>query len=70
LTSLTTSFSIDIMGIEKKLNPKDQINARKRYHILFSLILILVIIAFKYLIKDESVIAKLFKFAGFTYGPL
>ncbi|MBW1298831.1 sodium:solute symporter [Aquimarina litoralis] len=70
LTSLTTSFSIDIMDIEKKLAPKDQIKARKRYHILFSLILVLVIIAFKYIIKDESVIAKLFVFAGYTYGPL
>jgi hypothetical protein len=32
--------------------------------------LIFVIIAFKYIIKDESVIAKLFVFAGYTYGPL
>lgn len=70
LTSLTTSFSIDIMDIEKKLNLEDQIKARKQYHILFSLLLILVIIAFKYVIKDESVIAKLFVFAGYTYGPL
>jgi len=29
-----------------------------------------VIVAFKYIIKDESVIAKLFVFAGYTYGPL
>lgn len=70
LTSLTTSFSIDIMDIEKKLHPEDQIKARKKYHILFSLLLILVIIAFKYVIKNESVIAKLFVFAGYTYGPL
>lgn len=34
------------------------------------MVLILVIITFKYLIKDESVIAKLFVFAGYTYGPL
>lgn len=43
---------------------------RKRIHVLISLVLILVIIAFKYVIKDESVIAKLFVFAGYTYGPL
>src|SRR5690606_18209367 len=31
---------------------------------------ILVIIIFKYVIADASVIAKLFVFAGYTYGPL
>ncbi|MDY8137868.1 sodium:solute symporter [Aquimarina sp. 2201CG5-10] len=70
LTSLTTSFSIDIMDIEKKHSEKDQVKARKQYHILFSVILVLVIIAFKYIIKNESVIEKLFVFAGYTYGPL
>ncbi|MDO6597615.1 sodium:solute symporter [Oceanihabitans sp. 2_MG-2023] len=70
LTSLTTSFSIDILDIEKKHNPEKQVQIRKRIHILISLILILVIIAFKYIIKDASVIAKLFVFAGYTYGPL
>ncbi|WP_074408177.1 MULTISPECIES: sodium:solute symporter [Aquimarina] len=70
LTSLTTSFSIDILDIEKKYSPADQVKTRKKIHILFSFILVLVIIAFKYLIKDESVIAKLFVFAGYTYGPL
>ncbi|MBG6128747.1 Na+/proline symporter [Aquimarina sp. EL_43] len=70
LTSLTTSFSIDILDIEKKYSPADQVKTRKKIHILFSFILVLVIIAFKYIIKDESVIAKLFVFAGYTYGPL
>ncbi len=70
LTSLTTSFSIDILDIEKKYNKKQQVSIRKRIHVLISLLLILVIIAFKYIIKDESVIAKLFVFAGYTYGPL
>ena len=70
LTALTTSFSIDILDIEKKFDVKKQVKIRKQIHILVSFILILVIIAFKYLIKDESVIAKLFVFAGYTYGPL
>ncbi|WP_459211833.1 sodium:solute symporter [Aquimarina rhabdastrellae] len=70
LTSLTTSFSIDILNIEKKYDTKKQIALRKQIHILFSLILALVIIVFKYIIKDASVIAKLFVFAGYTYGPL
>ncbi len=70
LTALTTSFSVDILDIEKKYDTIKQVVIRKRIHILISLLLILVIISFKYLIKDESVIAKLFVFAGYTYGPL
>ena len=70
LTSLTTSFSIDILDIEKKHSPEKQVRIRKRIHVIISIVLILVIIAFKYIIKDASVIAKLFVFAGYTYGPL
>ncbi|MGS2740141.1 sodium:solute symporter [Sinomicrobium sp. M5D2P17] len=70
LTSLTTSFSVDILDIEKRYDEKKQVRIRKRVHILTSLVLILVIITFKYIIKNESVIAKLFVFAGYTYGPL
>ena len=70
LTSLTTSFSIDILNIEEKYDAAKQVIVRKKIHILISIILILVIIIFKYIIKNESVIAKLFVFAGYTYGPL
>lgn len=70
LTALTTSFSIDILDIEKKYDEKKQVQIRKRIHILISLLLIFVIIIFKYVIADASVIAKLFTFAGYTYGPL
>ncbi|MEO8773235.1 MAG: sodium:solute symporter [Gelidibacter sp.] len=70
LTALTTSFSIDILDIEKKYDAAKQITIRKRVHIMISLVLIVVIVAFKYVIKDESVIAKLLVFAGYTYGPL
>lgn len=70
LTSLTTSFSIDILEIDKKKDEKDQIKTRKRIHVLFSFILIATILIFKYFIADESVIAKIFTFANYTYGPL
>jgi len=70
LTSLTTSFSIDILDIEKKFPKDKQVKVRKQIHIAFSILLIMIIIGFKYIIKDESVIAKLFVFAGYTYGPL
>ena len=70
LTSLTTSFSIDILDIEKKYDEQKQVRIRKRIHIIISIVLVLVIILFKYVIADASVIAKLFTFAGYTYGPL
>ena len=70
LTSLTTSFSIDILEIDKKENNQAKEKTRKKIHILFSLILIATILVFKYFIADASVIAKIFQFAGYTYGPL
>ena len=70
LTSLTTSFSVDILEIQKRKEKQQQEKIRKKIHVLFSLILVAVILIFKYFIADESVIAKIFTFAGYTYGPL
>ena len=68
LTSLTTSFCIDFMDIEKKkLRTQKQI--RFRTHILMSLILVIVIIIYKNYLST-SVIDSLLIIAGFTYGPL
>ncbi len=70
LTALTTSFSIDILDIQKKnISKKQKERIRISVHLLISIILGLVIIAFKFL-NNESVISALFKFAGYTYGPL
>ena len=69
LTSLTTSFCIDIIEIDKKPY-EEQKKTRKQIHILFSIVLIIVIIIFDTLFKDVSVIWELFKAAGYTYGPL
>ncbi len=67
LTSLTTSFSVDFLNIEKK--PKEeQKPLRKKVHIAVSILLIFVVILFNYL--DGNVVSNLFKFATFTYGPL
>jgi len=70
LTALTTSFCIDILTIEKYKEAAKQIAVRKAVHIAFSILLIATIITFKYLINDPSVINSIFKFAGYTYGPL
>jgi len=70
LTSLTTSFSIDILEIDKKKDTEKQEKIRKKIHIIFSFVLIATILIFKYFIADVSIIAKIFTFAGYTYGPL
>ena len=70
LTSLTTSFSIDILEINKKKEKRAQEKIRKKVHVIFSFVLIATILVFKYFIADASVIAKIFTFAGYTYGPL
>lgn len=70
LTSLTTSFSIDILNIENKnLSTSQKTRIRILVHLFISILLALVIIVFKAL-NNESVISALFKFAGYTYGPL
>ncbi|MEP5338527.1 MAG: sodium:solute symporter [Algibacter sp.] len=69
LTSLTTSFCIDIIELDKK--PKEnQKKVRKQVHIFISFILVIVIVLFDAIFKDVSVIWELFKAAGYTYGPL
>ncbi|TPN85417.1 sodium:solute symporter [Aquimarina algicola] len=68
LTSLTTSFCVDFLAIEKK-DKDDQIKTRKITHILMSLVLIVVIIIFKYVL-NENVISNLLTVATYTYGPL
>ena len=68
LTSLTTSFCIDLLGFDINSGLKE-IKQRKLVHFGFSILLVLVILVFKS-INDESVISALFKVAGYTYGPL
>ncbi len=68
LTSLTTSFCIDIIEIDKQ-EPEKQVKTRKKVHVLFCFILLVVILLFDAL-NNESVINSLFTVAGYTYGPL
>ena len=68
LTSLTTSFCVDILEFEKQ-DPSQQVKTRKNIHLLMSIILLCVILFFN-MINDQSVIKSLFTVAGYTYGPL
>lgn len=76
LTSLTTSFSVDILEVDQMEKSEGETEGirkaeriRKLTHIGFSVLLFFVIIWFKSSL-DESVIKELFIAAGYTYGPL
>ncbi len=71
MTALTTSFTVDFIGIKRNLKLTDQKrkNIRQVAHIGIAGVLILVIMAFK-AINNEAVISELFTIAGYTYGPL
>ncbi len=70
MTAITTSFSLDILQIDKKYTPQQQKKIRKIVHIGISLFFIFILILYKELITDKSIINSIFKFAGYTYGPL
>ncbi len=68
LTSLTTSFCIDFLNLEKKPESERK-RIRKRTHVAMSALLVLVVISFKYVL-DRNVIDELLTVATYTYGPL
>lgn len=75
LTSLTTSFSVDFLGIGKKdgeTAPSERKKAertRKKVHVGMSVVTVLMVLLLKYS-TSSSAIGLLMQFAGFTYGPL
>jgi Na+/proline symporter len=69
LTALTTSFCIDLLGINPDEENKRSLSSRKYAHLGMSALLFLMICSF-WLINDSSVINQLFTIAGYTYGPL
>jgi len=78
LTALTTSFSVDFLGVNDKRDElMDNVSKTKRnpektrkiVHVGMSIVTILTVILLNET-TDESAIGLLMKFAGFTYGPL
>ncbi len=71
LTSLTTAFSIDFIGINKRTDWSERKKQNLRYliHIGFAIVLLAIIIIYNS-INDSAIVEKLFAIAGYTYGPL
>ena len=70
LTSLTTSVSIDFLGLEQR-NISEKAKTRIRYivHLSIALLFFISVMMFS-ILNNKAVIDKLFTIAGYTYGPL
>jgi Na+/proline symporter len=71
LTAMTSSFCIDILGMEKDTinTSADKRKQRLKVHFTFSLIFFLCVLLFKW-IDNKSIITVILMVAGYTYGPL
>lgn len=69
LTSLTTSFTVDILQAHKNKEEQKVTRTRKAVHIGMSTIMGLVIVAFYYL-SDQDAISAVYTLASYTYGPI
>ena len=69
LTALTTSFCIDIIGLEKVFSAKRKLRIRYAVHFSFALLFLFIIIQFKQF-YNKAIIDQFFIIAGYTYGPL
>ena len=71
ITALTSSFCIDILGFERRLEmgEKQKNNLRKGVHLSFAVLFMLLVFYFKWM-DNKSIVDLIFTIAGFTYGPL
>lgn len=69
LTSLTTSFTVDVLGAHKTQDEKRLTRTRKGVHVAMSVVMGLIIIFFYYL-SEEDAISAVYTLASYTYGPI
>jgi Na+/proline symporter len=71
LTALTSSFCIDILGLQQREGWTEQQKKRTRLtvHFSFTIVFLICILIF-YKINDNSIIDIILDLAGYTYGPL
>ncbi|RHJ95062.1 sodium:solute symporter [Parabacteroides bouchesdurhonensis] len=68
LTALTTSFCVDILGVEKEEARKAK-RTRLKVHLMISILFAVIILIFK-AVNNRSVIDAIYMIASYTYGPL
>lgn len=68
LTALTTSFTVDILGVKGKTE-ETVVKIRKRVHVGMAVVMGAVIFVFN-LLNNTSVIDAVYILASYTYGPI
>ncbi|WUR11602.1 sodium:solute symporter [[Empedobacter] haloabium] len=71
ITALTSSFCIDLLGIQRRgdLPEASRKRWRHRVHLGFCALFLVLVMVFKW-IDSASMIGVILKLAGYTYGPL
>lgn len=71
ITALTSSFCIDILGMQRNSNWSDaqKKKIRQRVHLTFAAIFLLFVMVFDW-VNNPSMIDVILKVAAYTYGPL
>ncbi|HMN32694.1 MAG TPA: sodium:solute symporter [Chitinophagaceae bacterium] len=70
ITALTSSFCIDILGIQRsEKSEAEKKKIRQIVHLSFSLVFLIAVLVFKW-INEASMIDMILKIATYTYGPL
>lgn len=71
ITALTSSFCIDILGMNRREDwPESQRKkVRQRIHLIVAFVFLVFVMVFKW-VNDPSMIGVILKVAAYTYGPL
>ena len=71
ITALTSSFCIDILGMQRNIqwDEAKKKKIRQRIHLGFAFLFLIIVLVFKW-IDNKSIIDLLLKIASYTYGPL
>ena len=69
LTSLTTSFTLDVLDGSKRYDEQSLARLRRAIHIVMAIVMVAVVVIFEKW-GNDSVINLVFKVAGYTYGPI
>jgi Na+/proline symporter len=71
ITALTSTFCIDILGIQRNISLSDakKKKIRQRVHLAFALVFLVFVLIFKQ-VNSASMITVILKVASYTYGPI
>ncbi|NCU02709.1 MAG: sodium:solute symporter, partial [Chitinophagaceae bacterium] len=71
ITALTSSFCIDIIGMQRRndLTDAEKKKMRQRVHLVFAGIFLVLVMVYKW-VNEPSMIGVILKVAAYTYGPL